>query len=99
MEYGDHLARSKSAIDGEISSYGKSIAFAVGDKNVEAPDEQSDQVIEEGDTNSDSRVNLVDFSIVAYWYKRSSPPANVDLNGDKKVDLIDFSILAYYWTG
>jgi hypothetical protein len=49
--------------------------------------------------NNDRRVNLVDFSIAAYWYKRSSPPASVDLNGDGKVDLVDFSIMAFYWTG
>ena len=49
--------------------------------------------------NKDSRVNLVDFSIAAYWYKRSTPPPSADLNGDGKVDLVDFSILAFYWTG
>jgi hypothetical protein len=49
-------------------------------------------------------VNLVDFSIAAYWYKR---PLSADfkvkeaakLNGDGKIDLVDFSIMAYYWTG
>jgi hypothetical protein len=49
--------------------------------------------------NNDKQVNLVDFSIAAYWYKRPSPPANIDLNSDGKVDLVDFSIMAYYWTG
>jgi hypothetical protein len=41
----------------------------------------------------------VDFSIMAYWYKRPNPPASVDLNGDSKIDLVDFSILAFNWTG
>ena len=50
------------------------------------------------DLNHDCKVNLVDFSIMAYWYGRANPPASVDLNGDKKVNLIDFSIMAYYWT-
>lgn len=51
------------------------------------------------DINSDHKVNLVDFSIAAYWYKRSSPPESVDLNGDKIINLVDFSIMAFYWTG
>ncbi|MBI3075145.1 MAG: hypothetical protein HYY92_02980 [Parcubacteria group bacterium] len=51
------------------------------------------------DFNKDNKVNLVDFSIAAFWFKQPSPPAHVDTNGDGKVDLIDFSILAYYWTG
>ena len=53
-----------------------------------------------GDANGDGHVDLIDFSIAAYWYDRSeAPPAHVDLNQDGKVDLIDFSILAFHWTG
>ncbi len=52
-----------------------------------------------GDVNADGRVDLVDFSIMAYWYGRPHPPALVDLNADGKVDLVDFSIIAYHWTG
>jgi hypothetical protein len=52
-----------------------------------------------GDSNGDGRVNLVDFSIAAYWYKRANPPASADLNGDGKVDLVDSSIMAFNWTG
>jgi hypothetical protein len=44
-------------------------------------------------------VNLVDFSILAYWYLKPNPDPKVDLNSDGIVDLVDFSILAYYWTG
>jgi hypothetical protein len=53
-----------------------------------------------GDISCDGTVNLVDFSILAYWYKLGTkPPVNVDLNGDGKINLVDFSILAYHWTG
>ena len=45
------------------------------------------------------KVNIVDFSITAFWYNRPSPPPAIDLNKDGKVNLVDFSILAYYWTG
>ena len=57
-----------------------------------------------GDLNKDGKVNLVDFSIAAFWYKRSTSdafkPIEIErLNGDGKVDLTDLSIMAYYWTG
>jgi hypothetical protein len=96
LSMGQHFTKSKAARDGAISSFSKAVSFAVGTKNIAA---ELPKVITKGDMNNDRRVNLVDFSIAAYWYKRSSPPASVDLNGDGKVDLIDFSIIAYYWTG
>ncbi len=52
-----------------------------------------------GDCNFDQNVNLVDFSILAYWYGKPNPPACVDTNHDNKIDLVDFSILAFYWNG
>ncbi|MFH0712338.1 MAG: dockerin type I repeat-containing protein [Candidatus Jorgensenbacteria bacterium] len=89
-----HFTRSKSAWGGEVSSFSKSISFLVGTRNVAKA-----ATALKGDLNNDKRVNIVDFSIIAYWYKRPSPPANVDLNGDSKVDLIDFSIMAFHFTG
>ena len=52
-----------------------------------------------GDLNCDGHVNLIDFSIMAYWYNRINPPKKVDLNHDGKVSLIDFSIMMFNWTG
>jgi len=96
LEMGDHLAKSRATLEQEISPLSKVVSFKVGDKTVlKAPQKTAIKA----DLNGDKRVNLVDFSILAYWYKRPSPPKNVDLNGDGKVDLIDFSIMAYYWTG
>lgn len=101
LEMGQHFTKSKAALNGEISSFSKAISFAVGAKNVLAqPSEKFLKV----DLNNDGRVNLIDFSIAAYWYKR---PISAEfavkekewLNGDGKVDLVDFSIMAYYWTG
>jgi len=96
LEMEQHFTKSKAAHNGEISSFGKTISFLVGTKNVVA---KPTEVVSKGDMNNDEQVNLVDFSIAAYWYKRSSPPANIDLNSDGKVDLVDFSIMAYFWTG
>lgn len=52
------------------------------------------------DVNGDGKVNLIDFSIMAYWWKRPlSKGSPVDLNQDGVLNLGDFSILAYNWTG
>ena len=68
----------------------------VGTRNILETD---NPIEKKSDVNSDTKINLVDFSILAYWYKRESPPTNVDLNADGKIDLVDLSIMAFYWTG
>jgi hypothetical protein len=53
------------------------------------------------DLNRDGSVNLIDFSILLFWWGTdggdSSPPA--DINQDSNVSLTDFSILLFNWTG
>lgn len=53
------------------------------------------------DLNRDGSVNLVDFSILIFWWSTSGgdsqPPA--DINGNGKVGIEDFSILLFNWTG
>ena len=96
LDTGDHMTKSKAAIKGEISSFGRAVSFVVGTQNVAAVQIKT---VEKGDINGDNKVNLIDFSVAAYWYKRLSPPLAIDLNKDGMVDLIDFSIMAFYWTG
>ncbi len=52
------------------------------------------------DLNRDGRVNLIDFSILIFWWQTnggdSDPPA--DINGNGRVSLEDFSILLFNWT-
>ncbi|HEY4516747.1 MAG TPA: dockerin type I repeat-containing protein [Candidatus Peribacteraceae bacterium] len=96
LDVGDHSTKSKSAIAGEISQFGKTVNFVVGTENIAAV---RSTTVGKADINGDGKINLVDFSVLAYWYKRPSPPPRADLNGDGKVDLIDFSIMAFYWTG
>ncbi|MFA7191675.1 MAG: dockerin type I repeat-containing protein [Candidatus Paceibacterota bacterium] len=102
LEVGSHSAKSKSAINGEISSYSKPIDFAVSDKNIE--NDLLKKCPAKGDLNNDCKVNLIDFSIAAFWNKKTltqsiSDKEKLKLNGDGKINLIDFSIMAYYWTG
>ena len=99
---GQHLAKAKSAFEEATSPYGSAAGFKVGTKNVSASAPAACAV--KADLNNDCRVNLVDFSIAAFWYKRTisaefKVKESERLNGDGKVDLTDFSIMAYYWTG
>lgn len=101
IEMGGHLVKSRATLEEEISPLSKAISFIVGTKTVL---KEIIKIPEKGDLNDDKKVNLVDFSIAAYWYKRpiSSAFAAIEsqkLNNDRKVDLVDFSIMAYYWTG
>lgn len=52
------------------------------------------------DINGDGRVNLIDFSAMLFFWKKTKP-ANpcADINRDGIVDLKDFSILLSKWTG
>lgn len=95
---GSHLAKSKAAVAGEISDFGATVGFAVGTENILKQATTKSAV---GDINNDKRVNLIDFSIMAYWYRRplSGNGFTADLNHDNKVDLVDLSILASHWTG
>lgn len=53
------------------------------------------------DLNRDGSVNLIDFSILIFWWQtnggNSNPPA--DINGNGNVGLEDFSILLFNWSG
>jgi hypothetical protein len=101
LELGQHSTKSKSIVGDEISTYSNSVGFKVGTQNVMATVTKK---FLKGDLNEDDRVNLIDFSIAAYWYKKVLNAVFIDkdrvrLNGDGKIDLVDFSIMAYYWTG
>lgn len=53
------------------------------------------------DLNRDGSINLIDFSIMIFWWGTnggdSDPPADINSNG--RVSLEDFSILLFNWTG
>jgi hypothetical protein len=79
----------------------KAITFSIGSKNVEKATTSCEM---KSDLNNDCLVNLVDFSIAAFWYKKvlSSEFSLIEarqLNGDGQINIIDFSMMAFYWTG
>lgn len=49
------------------------------------------------DLNCDGYVDIIDFSIMYYWFERTNIPVRVDLRPDGRVDLADFSVMAAYW--
>lgn len=98
LEYGEHNVKSKTLKDGEVGAVSAEVPFVVGLVS-KLKDNTNKCGTKRGDLNCDSRVNLSDFSIMAYWYKKASPPSNVDFNKDGIVTLVDFSIMAFNWTG
>ncbi|MER3407011.1 MAG: hypothetical protein C4278_01100 [Patescibacteria group bacterium] len=102
LEIGEHLTKSKSTYKEKslviTSPYSRAVAFKVGEKTILKKPAVCNI---KADLNNDCRVNLVDFSIMAYCYKRklTEKCKRADLNNDGKVNLSDFSILAYWWTG
>lgn len=74
----------------------KLIKFTIGNTNLYA-DESLNNI--PGDCNNDHLINIIDFSVLAFWYKKVNPPVCLDTNHDKIINLVDFSILAFYWNG
>lgn len=74
--------------------FSKLLKLIISNKNI-----LNDKKVEylPGDCNKDNIINLIDFSVLAFWYKKDNPPLCVDTNKDNFIDLVDFSILAYYW--
>lgn len=102
LEMGQHHARSRGTFAGAISSQSTSVGFTVGTKNVLA--DGAGKCPAKADFNRDCRVNLLDYSIAAYWYHRTLSPEFAArekemVNGDGVINLVDFSIMAFYWTG
>lgn len=96
LELGKHQTKSKALAGGQISQYTVPLSFTVGLDNKKK--DKTFCSLLRGDLNCDNHVNLIDFSIMAFWYKKQTPPTRVDLNSDGKISLVDFSILAFNWT-
>lgn len=102
LELGEHHAKSRSSSDEAISSQSSATPFIVGDKNVFIDNQMT--CPQKADLNDDCKVNLIDFSIAAFWYNRTLSDNFIlreksKLNGDGKINIVDFSIMAFYWTG
>jgi hypothetical protein len=102
LSLGTHTAEARVASGGNDSQYSPFVEFEVKAEEEEpavSNEETKKRNCEKADYDSDSKVNLVDFSIFLYWYEKNSVPVRINLNNDNKLDLTDFSILIYCWSG
>jgi hypothetical protein len=96
LSIAEHTLRAKSIVGTPPlaleSGFSTSLQLFVG------VDGQSTQP---SDLNRDGLVNLIDFSILIFWWQTtggdSNPPA--DINQNRNVGLEDFSILLFNWNG
>lgn len=96
LEVGQHDLKARSSSNDEVSDFSSTLNFRIGTTT------EQEVIEKKADFDGDGRINLIDFSIAAFWYKKtvtSEVSKAVDLNTDGAINLIDFSIMAYYWTG
>ena len=93
LETGEHQARAKALFEnGEQTLFSQTLSFLVL--------EPGSMVCQGADLNFDGEVNIIDFSILLYFWGQSLPENPcVDINFDGEVNIIDFSIMMYQWTG
>jgi hypothetical protein len=100
LELGEHEGKARSITESDLSLYSDIVQFRVTNENrIRNRVTELAGFRKKCDLNNDNRVNILDFSIMAFWYKRIGFPIKVDLSNDGKVNLTDLSILAYCWTG
>ncbi|MDP3784692.1 MAG: dockerin type I domain-containing protein [bacterium] len=105
---GEHTTKSQfETSDGVKSPFSESLAFRIGDTNVpfgkvsRLPLPAAPAAARKpGDINGDSRINIVDFSIMLFFWNQRNPqnPA-ADINKDGIANLFDFSIMLFWWSG
>ena len=94
---GAYTLHAVSIVGGQTSPQSKGVLFLMGLSTVK--NKKTSLGCAGGDLNNDGKVDIIDYSIMKYWYKKQNPPACVDLSSDGTVNLKDFSILASDWTG
>ncbi len=59
-----------------------------------------DLALERVDLSGDCKVDLVDLSILLFYYGETGPTiTSYDFNENRRVDFPDISIMMFYWTG
>ena len=92
---GVHSARVHAEAGSFVAPFGLPVQFTIGERVVLSP--------QRADLNGDTRVDITDFSVLLYWFRRDLSPALLELererlSGDGRIDFTDFSIMAYHWT-
>ncbi|NMB56613.1 hypothetical protein GYA19_01590 [Candidatus Beckwithbacteria bacterium] len=90
---GDYKVYSLVQKDAFQSLFSNTLIFTVASDTGSSGNPSCD--ISHGDLNCDNITNLIDFSILMYYWGTNN--ALADMNTDRIVNLIDFSIMMYYW--
>jgi cysteine-rich repeat protein len=96
LRVAEHTIRARSVTENGLlrsqSGYSLALQLFVGvDGRVTTP----------SDLNRDGRINLIDFSILIFWWGTNGGDSDptADINGNGRVGIEDFSILLFNWTG
>jgi|GEM_PF-4567925 len=86
-------------LQGMLSDQSAPTQFTVGDIDLALPQQQQPTSASgPADINGDSKVNIVDLSILLFYFGKSAPK-QLDFDHSGIVGLVDLSILLYHWTG
>lgn len=97
LELGDHkIYALLQNLIGSQSLFSNTLFFRVI-SGEEEPGEEPVCNISRGDLNCDDLVDLVDFSILLFYW--GSNEGLADINNDGTVNLVDFSVMMFYWQG
>ncbi len=78
---------------------GSGSIFYLTEEEVAKIEELKKKIFKAADYNSDGRVDIIDLSIMLYYYGQRGPTiVRYDLNADGVIGLEDISIMLYYWT-
>lgn len=96
LSVSEHILRARTVVGTPPltteSSFSTSLQLFVG---------VDGEATQPSDLNRDGFVNLIDFSILIFWWQTSGgdsdPPADINQNGNAGLE--DFSILLFNWTG
>ncbi|HYE22239.1 MAG TPA: fibronectin type III domain-containing protein [Verrucomicrobiae bacterium] len=94
---GQYSVTTQSRVRNFNSPLSSALIFSIGDQSVVVTPGECKR----SDLNCDNRVNLIDFSILLYFWDSSSFSRNprVDIDKSGQVGLRDLSIMLYDWTG
>jgi hypothetical protein len=97
LSKGEYDVFTRVKVGNDFSSTSLIKKFTVGDANVVTPPGECKR----SDFNCDGKVNLVDFSIMLYFWDSTefSKNPSVDIDKSGRVGLRDLSIMLYDWTG
>jgi len=89
LEKGEYKIQARAFLEnGEQSQFSQSISLEI-----------IEPICRGADLNFDEKVDIIDFSILLYFWRVSNPEnVCVDINKDGLVDLVDFSIMMHQWT-